>query len=768
MRYIYLPMRTLAALLLFAAVPLSAQPAFFGEAFPLTNVREAIAPAYDGRLLSNGREPFLFWSTQDGVRVSRVTEGRAHSSRFLFEAFGESGFDAAWTGSHFVVVGAQFRYGAPWSLVGRFVSARGEPVGETFPIADGIAPRVAFHRTGGLLVYRHSPSGILRSLFLGADGRPVESSSRTLSEETARFAVATNGRSFAALVQTGTSTRVLLFDAQGALQSESTLEPSEGDVALASNGDRYLALTTHSREIRARVIEPDGAVHPPIVLSAESWCSSPAAVWTRGGWVVTFTESAAKWMLHTARLDAGATAIVSREQREGARGSLATIGPRLLAAWLTQDQYRGDPIHGSAMFVSGVAATLAPVEQELVEAASSADATLVVWQETGGKRQTLRAGVRTRDGRWNERELQSGGRHWFALAASDGREFLVVTQTNNGSLATFLDREARVVREVPLQLWNPHQVVWNGKTYSLFDSEHHSTFSASGALSEASEVPGFGMSPAFYASNGNAWYQLVEYYTFLTPPGVPPTDLFGRLLGEDLQPFDETLWSLAARDSIESHGITWDGAQWTIAWTAHDRVMAAHVTSATAGPALRTIADETASEIRVAPFGGGTAILWERYFTAPDYAPGEHRFAFLGRDGTVTAPITLAANTLSSNVRLTAPGDGGLGYIATADHRLMMRVGSATPLPDAPGAPKARLQDATLEWDAPSQTVTGYRVEVRENDGPWVELESWFTPDQRAATITTRPGARTAFRVRAFNDAGPGEYSKVVTGRRGK
>ena len=84
-------------------------------------------------------------------------------------------------------------------------------------------------------------------------------------------------------------------------------------------------------------------------------------------------------------------------------------------------------------------------------------------------------------------------------------------------------------------------------------------------------------------------------------------------------------------------------------------------------------------------------------------------------------------------------------------------------LPSLPAAPRASLRQegnsATLTWSPPPQRVNGYRVETRTNNGPWIEVERWFDPEER--TYSTSGTSPIELRVRAWNDAGTGAYSQL-------
>src|SRR6185436_13308215 len=97
----------------------------------------------------------------------------------------------------------------------------------------------------------------------------------------------------------------------------------------------------------------------------------------------------------------------------------------------------------------------------------------------------------------------------------------------------------------------------------------------------------------------------------------------------------------------------------------------------------------------------------------------------------------------------------------------MMQIGTfALPaLPDTPALTVRREgSTARLEWSAPPQPVTSYRVEYSINDGVWVALEEGLTPSQRSYLFGLPWNDVTySFRVRALNDRGASGYSYPVS-----
>jgi hypothetical protein len=188
---------------------------------------------------------------------------------------------------------------------------------------------------------------------------------------------------------------------------------------------------------------------------------------------------------------------------------------------------------------------------------------------------------------------------------------------------------------------------------------------------------------------------------------------------------------------------------------------------------VQHVTDEAAIGVRIKRVAGGSAIVWRN--NASDFIPFVNRLALLRHDGTVTDAITISAQT-DLGLLTTLP-NGDLGYIEAlnfwgspyeAMQRVAMRVLGMAALPAKPDAPHTSIERSTeavtISWTAPSQPVDGYRVEYRAGDGPWLETDTSYEPEQRSITVPHTPGVRNAYRVRAWNAAGIGVYSEVSVG----
>ncbi|HWW62695.1 MAG TPA: hypothetical protein VN181_15075, partial [Thermoanaerobaculia bacterium] len=400
------------------------QPVHFGTAFPLTDTRYATSRGHLPLLLSNGREPVLFWSDDQSVRAARVVDGQLNIGRAVAKLDrAEAEFDAVWTGTHFLVVSTSN------TIVGRIVSATGEAIGEPFSIVAGRLPRIAFNGRNVLMLFAGAGTIETNALLLTTEGQLAEPAPRALGiTQNGRAALASNGTSFAAVIPRDIEPRVVTFDDAGRVSADAMFGPYGSAAAIASDGRRYLAVAACGINgglcgpMYARTVESDGTLGAQLDLD-EPFPHFPAAAWTGSGWTIAYERNG----LRVAHLDAAAKRIERREEGAGSESSLAMIGGRLMRASVSGQQSRG-PI-----FVDGVPATFTATRQMLIATATSSDATLIVWQEIGGERTTLHTGLRTRDGRWSERTILTVPvrdccyeEMFSGLAASDGREFLLV------------------------------------------------------------------------------------------------------------------------------------------------------------------------------------------------------------------------------------------------------------------------------------------------------------------------------------------------------
>ena len=777
-------MRLLAAVLAVLGASSSlAQPLFPGEPFPLTHARYAITRGANPLLLSNGKEPLLFWSDGEHVRATRIVDGQPLVSRAILPASDIDAFDAVWTGNQFLVVSTAYPLLGIGKIIGGLVAANGEPSGEPFVIIGdqlfegGRHPRVAFNGERVLLMYIGAGGYDVYTHLLNADGTPAEAQQRSLNiTGNGRIALTSNGDSFAAVIPRDNEPRLVLFDRNGAVRSDSIFGTYGSGLSIASDGNRYLAVGACGDSglcgpAYARIVESNGSIGPAVDLDSQ-FRRLPSSVWTGAEWVVSYVRnevpSAALELVH---LDSSARVIARREQLNASGGSLAVIDGQLITA-----EVRGPQLYDT-IYVDDVPASFTATRQTPIATASSNDASLVVWEEVGNHRTTLHAGTRGRDGRWHERELLSVPvdeccyeHHFSAQAASDGNEFLVVTFTPDSlPFGLRLDADGDPIGD-RIEFGNVSfdQIVFDGDEYLLINSSAVTAarLSRSGALTQPVAISRAAGQSAEYASDGNGNLFAVWVVHTLAEHSEHPTALAGIRLGPDLQALDAAP-IIIAEGKVYNPVIDFDGMQYAIAWIGVHEVLSAQV-SPSGTMRVQHVAEEPATGVRIERVGGGSAVAWRN--NASDFVPFTNRVALLRHDGSVSDPIGISAE-IELGLLSTLP-NGDLAWIDAIDlwgapyeakQRVTMRVIAFDARPPKPDAPRATLDGGVLSWTRPSQQVDGYRVEHRIGDGPWLDITGTFDAEQRSITVSRTPGVRNAYRVRAWNATGIGVYSNEVS-----
>jgi hypothetical protein len=767
-----LRIRTLAVALLLAAGAAAAQPLSIGDRFPLTNTRYRAARGRAPLLVANGTGAVVFWT--DG-RYVRSTHVGALASRVVLDVGSAPAelFDAVWTGRQYLVVIG--------GVLGRLVAANGDPLGPPFAIAAGGGPRLAWNGRNALLLYSDSSSHQLASLLLNADGTRAAAPRQLtgLTYQTSRPALASNGDTFAAVIPHSNDPHLLLFDALGNLTADTVLGDFGAAGAIASDGRRYLAVLACAQEwtcapAYARLVEVDGRVGPPTPLD-EPFSWQPSAVWSGSEWIVSYIRGVEEpGTLNVLHMDADAAGIQRRETQTVAESSLAVVGGHVIAASVGPHFY--DTVTLSPLPLGGGGETelsLAATWQIVSDAASSANGVLVAWQEQGNHANTLNTGFRAADGSWSERALVSiAPRGCFfcyeetlnVLAASDGHEFVVLTSGYEHVLRRFDAAGAPIGNPIPLpgDVY-PQRILWSGHDYLLISHPTVTRLSTAGAVTATLTLPPSVGQSSTYASDGNGGLLAAWIDVTISEFGYFPNGVFALRLDDNLRPVD------AAPIALDTTGVQlrtlaagWDGERYVVAWSGASGIKAARIAANGApSPAVASVSSQQADDIDIAPAGGGTAIRWH-------VPSASQSLAFFRRDGTSTASATISTSRFAG-LLATLP-DGDVAYLeasipdgAPFESRahVMTTIASAAPLPAKPAAPLLAAQANGLAWSAASQPVSGWRLELRRGDGPWVEVNPTFMPSVRSLLYPTPPEP-TAFRIRAWNDAGTSEYSNIV------
>ncbi|HYC88653.1 MAG TPA: fibronectin type III domain-containing protein [Thermoanaerobaculia bacterium] len=754
-----------------------------GEPFLLTDTRYGPASGYP-MLLSSGRDVTLFWNSGTRLRATRVGTGLSGPSHTVLKNSGADSYSAAWTGSHFLLVAGQANSTSSADddrIVGQKIDSTGQPIGAPFVIiARGSQPRIAFDGTTVLMLYLPTDADQIHAIRLSPDGVPLQATSSPTGLSSYIQGLASNGRSFAAIASNRWERQVVLFDRGGAIRSTTPLATDDsGRALIATDGERYLVADGSIGRLSTLLIEADGTAGPEIDLVPRRGgvVHPTAATWSGSRWVVAYVDDPynADETYAVAQLNGATRAVEAREEVPGPVASMAASGGQLTLAWLPGDEIR--LAQSSIAAGPSVTASVAPAAQRLHGTASARHGTLVLWEE--GFR--LHAGVRGANGQWTENELPVYPAY-AAAAASDGEGFAAIAQTMDGHRVLRLDRNGRLLGEPASVDWDPQQILWTGREYVLYRSYHDltaATLSRSGTLSAPRTVSlaAIGASGVDLASNGDGFYAVwLAAAPFVTPP-MPPTGALGIRLRADLTPLDAAPTVFAAQEETYAATATWNGSQYVVAWSGEKGLRVTRV-SAHDGTAFaaQTVSTEPSYAVRLQTLDGGDVLLdWQQWSDPlPQVVP---HLAFLSPGGFPSTPVALPRpdDRLGSDLQRVAALPGGRATLveaAVADDaavdgavRLRMAVVSRDTLPQRPAAPQliapAQGDVIELRWIAPPQAISGYRIEYRSNDGPWIETGPVLPAEQQSASIATQ-GRKVSFRVRAWNDAGPGAYSDAV------
>jgi hypothetical protein len=780
--------RCVVALLLLVAPLVQAQPSLtFGEPLPLTNTR--YGPRWGFPMLeTNGSDFFVFWRTETNLRVTRLVEGEHRVGRHVLPVSGTINDNLAvtWTGRQFLVLMSN-----GGAVTGQLLDANAEPAGGSFLIVDRSMLGAAASN-GQTVLMLHWTSDRVDAMALTPAGQPtgVRSTVVTPGAGNGLSDVASNGTGFAAVVSTLAGTVAVTYDAQGREQSRTFLFTGThpefaAQVSIESNGDDYLAAwqladgTVEAAHVGAngaasRVVTVD--VPPPDRFGA----SRLDVTWTGANWAVAYVRDVndTDSRLRVAYVHPTLPQVTGTEDAgRGAFPTMATAGGRAMLLWSVSGGTDAPPVLASPLPLAGHTpepVTFAAGEQEMAAVASTADSALVVWNEYGNGESVLRAGVRTANGDWAEREIFPQ-LSFQTLAATDGHDFVVTTDRPGGASAIFLDATSRVTAgPVPLP-FGPWAITWTGTDYLLTDGFALARLSRSGMVSPV--VTGGNFIFLALASNGSAVMAVMiepEPCPILCP-GPFGRPRFARL-GPDLRPIGEPRFIFPGDQIASDARLVWDGTRFVAAIPAHNGVDVVELPLDAGEPRVLAILESNVwRRVHLSAVEGGVAVTWRESIPFPGSL--RTRVAVTGHDDSVRSTvIDDGGHSSTLDPFVTALPNGSLGVLVStpqlaAPHhgslRVLMHVGGAA-LPQKPDAPRLtgaiRNGRVELDWTAPPQPVAGYRVEYRIGDGAWNELDAWLDADDDDIRIALPIRERTLyrFRIRAFNDAGPSEYSAPV------
>lgn len=758
---------------------------FTGEPFPLTGTRYGVKTGFVPELVSNGRDVFLFWRTYTHLHYRRADWEDSTPSRAI-EAMAHDSYSVAWTGSAFLLVidrGTSTLAEADDVIMGQRIDANGEILGKPFLLArEARNPRLAFDGTTALLLFNQS--GGIAALPLRPDGTPAIAAPKPTGLPGLVEGLASNGKSFAAVLSYPRA--LAMFDGGGNVIRFTALGGDRGAVGIAANRERYLIAEGLST-LQTRLVENDGSIGAPLeVEHLEVYAAS--LIWTGSRWAIAYNPVSDSSSFTIAQVDAKNEAVAERERHAGETPSVAAAGDRLIGAWRNRSQtiaLAEMPLNQTG----GRGASSSATTQGVIATASAAHGTLVVWWEGDA----VHAGVRMADGRWREQVIWPTRAP--AAAATDGQTFAVVISEYVGNsdyrpVLLRLDAEGRAVGE-PERLASPAyttwNVVWTGRDYAVLSNRAvvQTAVDAAGGAAFSPPSPLLAGEACALAGNGDGFLAVWLIGGNFGSPSWPPTGVAGIRLGPDFKPLDMTPTIFAGGSGgsgppyIIGCDVAWDGKQYVVAWTGSQGLAAAHVPAGGGPPVVRLQDKDFLFAPKLTRTADGVAV--QRWLQRSPPETALFRLTFLSRDGTVTGEMTFDGpdDELFHESPLLAVASlptGDTAIVRTArqndvpaegSFRLAMNIVRSVPLPEHPRAPRVTaVQRGTIvgiEWDPPPQRVDGYRVEYRVDDQPWVEIESVLSSDQRSVSLPEpSPGRTTAFRVRAWNEAGLGEYSPPV------
>jgi hypothetical protein len=386
--------------------------------------------------------------------------------------------------------------------------------------------------------------------------------------------------------------------------------------------------------------------------------------------------------------------------------------------------------------------------------------------------------VRSASGTW--RETPIGTDETAAYVATDGTGFAVVRVREGQWTATLLDSQTRIVgTSAQVSGFTPTGVVWTGTAYAIVGT--NSSANLVGALLMPSgsvtatrtlvvKRPGREIeNPRVAARAGELLlvWQDTEYIVCF--PVCDPYDslVHGARFTSALDRIDADPFSIAP-DTARYPDAIWNGIHYVIVWENEGVLRYRTLRSNGAISGILTLPGTTVSgrAPRVSLIPGGVGIAHESGEVVALYEGSAVRFQNLGRTGARDAIVAIGNDIayMQTFSRDEMPYHGAT--------RLHARIGSLVQHPARPSAPRITRAELppgavgmVLQWAAPPESVDGYRVEYRVDEGAWNELDEWYDANNRELAIRpwrTTP-VRYQFRVRAWSDAGLGAYSEPVT-----
>ncbi|HEX7830429.1 MAG TPA: fibronectin type III domain-containing protein [Thermoanaerobaculia bacterium] len=782
-------------LLLSLLTPATAFAFGFGEPIALTNTRYGTVPG-EARLASNGTDVFLFWSSGGFVRVTRLVEGVKRVGRPVLAVTqpGIGSFDVLWNGANFVVAGTNGT-----SIAGRLLDRDGEPLAGEFTLMTGARyPRLAFNGNTLLLLAEHSTFPRALTLPLTKNATPSGVSVQSLPGRADAWAVASDGRGFAAITASSSELQLTNFGANGVISSSEALSVAYSgsrEVAIASDGTRYFAAWIDDTG-GVSVMINGSHVGPRVPFTQESGRTygSPSAMWSGSDFVLAywrskydFTTEKSVDSVRAMHFDTQGVPTLAEPSQAAHRHHYATAllahQGRVLLAWNREEDAVVDVLPGGTP--SDAWSTFGAADQKLLAAVNSGTTTLVVWTETVNGVESVYAGLQDGNGNWSER-LLTNRTIYHAIAGTDGTNFVVVLAEGNPittsdyrvdykGTAYRIDARGVVSGRTISIPFHPTGIASNGHHYAIIGVKPTTPpgwendvvaarLDPSGNLSSTIMIRALDATTAAsfpsIASNG---IDFLAVWLAAPPcsgdcPDPVEHGVEGARLNADLSRIDATDLVLGARHWTWTQPvIAWNGSRYVVAYDDGLSIESAFV-GLNGSIARQTIATSTWSvgyPSIASTTSGDVAILWRE--------GSRQRIANLTSSGSVRDENTIADGSFNG-ARLVRSASG-LSYISfqprpDAPHHGATRVvlrnapfGIAGPPLGVPPAPRATARLAgtrmVVEWTG---SGTGYRIEYRVADGSWNEVAAWYDGETHSASLAMPDN--TAFRVRAYNDFG--------------
>jgi hypothetical protein len=418
---------------------------------------------------------------------------------------------------------------------------------------------------------------------------------------------------------------------------------------------------------------------------------------------------------------------------------------------LTNTRYRATT--ASAVANAGMA-----VDQTLIATASTVHAALIVWNEAG----STHAGVRGLARSWHERLIAAN--EGAVAAASNGSEFLVVTQNEDGWSAALLDESGAVVQRSARIDFEARSVAASNTGFAVIGTNDDDDVVAArvernGTVSATIRIREDGKSPVI-ASDGTGFIAVWQ-----VADGIN-----AARLGEGLQRIDESDLTVSESGSAEP-AVAFGGTRYFVAWRYGAAIRARRIPVSGTPPfeLMETSSGgaEPPRDIALSRLGPDLGLTWfdgsaqlvilDRFFVKSSKG-------FDTRAHSAGRLVALPANGVAfvqSDIVDDTPHHGAT--------RLLMSVAHAARPPAAPDAPAIRIAQSggqvRVEWPSLPQSVNGYRVEVRAGDGPWLEHDAWAGAADRTLTVDLLRVGTYQLRAKAWSDAGTSEYSEPVSVR---